>query len=110
MKKRKKKKGRPKLKKKKEEKNIDQSEKERKRISAIVRAREEKFTYIAKKSEIKRALFSHQPLIVLIYKEALLSTNDLVGALPSDIVSLLQKFEDVFPEEVPYGLPPIRGI
>jgi hypothetical protein len=75
-----------------------------------VRAREEKFTYIAKKSEIKRALFSHQPLIVLIYKEALLSTNDLVGALPSDIVSLLQKFEDVFPEEVPYGLPPIRGI
>jgi hypothetical protein len=76
-----------------------------------VRAREEKFTYIAKKkSEIKRALFSHQPLIVLMYKEALLCTNDLVGALPRDIVSLLQKFEDVFPGEVPYGLPPIRGI
>jgi hypothetical protein len=45
-----------------------------------------------------------------MYKEALLCTNDLVGALPSDIVSLLQKFEDVFPEEVPCGLPPIRGI
>jgi hypothetical protein len=45
-----------------------------------------------------------------MYKEALLCTNDLVGALPSDIVSLLQKFEDVFPEEVLYGLPPIRGI
>jgi hypothetical protein len=63
-----------------------------------------------KKSEIKRALFSHQPLIVLMYKEALLYTNDLSGALPSDIVSLLQKFEDVFPEEVPCGLPPIQGI
>ena len=96
--------------KKKGEKNIDQSEKERERISAIVRAREEKFNYIAKKSEIKRALFSHQPLIVLMYKEALLCTNDLVGALPSNIVSLLQEFEDVLPEEVPYGLPPIRGI
>jgi hypothetical protein len=97
-----------KLKKKKErEKNLDQREKERERISAIVRAREEKFNYIAKKSEIKRALFSHQPLIVLMYKEALLCTNDLVGALPSDIVSLLQEFEDVLPEEVPYGLPPI---
>jgi hypothetical protein len=72
-----------------------------------VRAREEKFNYIAKQSEIKRALFSHQPLIVLMYKEALLCTNDLVGALPSDIVSLLQKFEDVFPEKEPCGLPPI---
>lgn len=42
--------GKKELKKKKEsEKNIDQSEKERERISAIVRAREEKFNYIAKK-------------------------------------------------------------
>jgi hypothetical protein len=38
-----------KKKKKEREKNIDQSEKERDRISAIVRAREEKFTYFAKK-------------------------------------------------------------
>jgi hypothetical protein len=95
------------LKKKEREKNIDQREKEREGISAIVRAREEKFNYIATNSEIKRALFSHQPLIVLMYKEALLCTNDLVGALPSVIVSLLQEFEDVLPEEVPYGLPPI---
>ncbi|XP_062089604.1 uncharacterized protein LOC133796139 [Humulus lupulus] len=28
----------------------------------------------------------------------------------SDIVSLLQEFEDVLPEEIPYSLPPIRGI
>ena len=37
-------------------------------------------------------------------------TNDLTSALPSNIVSLLQEFEDVLPEEVPHGLPPIRGI
>jgi hypothetical protein len=98
------------IEKKEREKNIDQREKESEGISAIVRAREEKFNYIAKKSEIKRALFSHQPLIVLMYKEALLCTNDLVGALPSVIISLLQEFEDVLPKEVPYGLPPIRGI
>ena len=30
--------------------------------------------------------------------------------MPSSIVSLLQEFEDVFPEEIPNGLPPIRGI
>ena len=45
-----------------------------------------------------------------MYMEALLCTNDLVGALPSDIVSLLQEFEDVLLEEEPYGLALIRGI
>jgi hypothetical protein len=75
-----------------------------------VRSREETSNCIAKKNEIKRALISHQPLIVLMYKEALLCTNNPVGALPSYIVSLLQEFEDVLPEEVPQGLPPIRGI
>jgi hypothetical protein len=74
-----------------------------------VRAREETLNCIAKKSEIKGALISHQPLIVLMYKEALLCTNDLVGALPSDIVSVLQEFEDVLLEEVPHGLSSIWG-
>jgi hypothetical protein len=59
---------------------------------------------------IKRALISHQPLIVLMYKEALLCINDLVGALPRDNVSLLQEYEDILSEEVPHALPPIRGI
>jgi hypothetical protein len=49
-------------------------------------------------------------MIVLLYKEALLNTNELDHALPSSIASLLQEYEDVFPEETPHGLPPIRGI
>jgi hypothetical protein len=55
-------------------------------------------------------MFSNQPMIVLLYKEALLNTNKLDHALPSSINSLLQEYEDVFPEETPHGLPPIRGI
>ncbi|KAI3457182.1 hypothetical protein Pfo_013845 [Paulownia fortunei] len=42
----------------------------------------EKYNFIAKKNEIKRALTLQQPLIVLMYKEALLCTNDLAGSLP----------------------------
>ena len=61
-------------------------------------------------SEIKKALFSHQAMIVLLYKEAFLNTNEFDPTLPSSITSLLQKYEDVFPEETPHGLPPIRGI
>lgn len=47
-----------------------------------------------------------------MYKEALLCTNnnDLIGTLTSDIVSLLQGLENVFPEDVPHDLPPIREI
>jgi hypothetical protein len=50
-------------------------------------------------SEIKRAILSNQPMIVLLYKEALLNTNKLDHALPSSIASLLQECKDVFPEE-----------
>jgi hypothetical protein len=49
-------------------------------------------------------MFSNQPMIVLLYKEALLNTNELDHALPSSIASLLQEYEDVFPEETPHGL------
>uniref|UniRef100_A0A2N9IEE5 Reverse transcriptase RNase H-like domain-containing protein n=1 Tax=Fagus sylvatica TaxID=28930 RepID=A0A2N9IEE5_FAGSY len=79
--------------------------------SALERKSERKQkNFYAKVSEIKRAMFSNQPMIVLLYKEALLNTNELDLALPSSIVSLLQEYEDVFPEETPHGLPPIRGI
>ncbi|KAK0589948.1 hypothetical protein LWI29_020487 [Acer saccharum] len=55
-------------------------------------------------------MFSNKPMIVLLYKEALLNTNELDPVLPSSIVTLLQEFEDVFPDEMPHGLPPIQGI
>ena len=67
-------------------------------------------SFYARESEVKRALSSNRPLLVLLYKEACFSTNELNPSLPSVVVSLLQDFEDVFPKEMPKGLPPIRGI
>ena len=61
-------------------------------------------------SEIKTTMFLNQLMIVLLYQEAYLNTNKLGASLPSSVVSLLQEFDDVFPEEVPHGLPPIQGI
>ena len=66
--------------------------------------------FYAKASEVKRAFYSKQPILVLLYKEANFSINDLNQSLPSTTISLLQEFEDVFPEEIPDGVPPIRGI
>ena len=37
-------------------------------------------------------------------------TNTLDVFLPRSIANLLQEYQDVFPEDVPSGLPPLRGI
>ena len=45
-----------------------------------------------------------------MYKEACFNTNELDESLPSIVVSLLQEYKDMFPNDVPSGLLPIRGI
>ena len=49
-------------------------------------------------------------MIVLLYKEAFLNTNELDPTLPNSITSLLQEYKDVFPKETPHGLLLIWGI
>ncbi|KAK1610790.1 hypothetical protein QYE76_034463 [Lolium multiflorum] len=46
---------------------------------------------------------------VLICKGPSSATNDLTN-IPPSLLSLLQEFQDVFPNELPHGLPPLRGI
>ena len=59
---------------------------------------------------MRKALLLRQSTLVLVYKESYLSFNDLDPSLPSSFVSLLQEFQDVFLDDIPSGLPPIRGI
>jgi hypothetical protein len=40
----------------------------------------------------------------------LFSLEDITTPLPRAITNLLQEFKDVFPAEIPPGLPPLRGI
>jgi hypothetical protein len=49
-------------------------------------------------------------MILLVYKEAYFNTNDLDHIVPSVVITLLQEFDDVFPDDTPSGLPPLRGI
>jgi hypothetical protein len=63
-----------------------------------------------KESEKKKERVTNQPIFVLLYKEACFNTNELDESLPSTVVSLLQEYEDVFPNDVLSGLPSIRGI
>ena len=45
-----------------------------------------------------------------MYKDVYFTTDHLNPSLPAVVVSLLQEFADLFPEEIPSGLPPLRGI
>ena len=89
-------------KKKECEKKIQSWENERKTKKQV--------SFYAKASDVKSAFYTNQPIFVLLYKKACFNTNELDESLPSVIVSLLQEYEDVFPNDVPSGLPPVRGI
>ena len=56
--------------------------------------------------------FSEDPTaipLVLMYKGEVLVSNDMTP-ISLGVSTVLQEFEDVFPEDVPAGLPPLRGI
>jgi hypothetical protein len=46
----------------------------------------------------------------LVCRQVLFSLEDITTPLPRTITNLLQEFKDVFPAEIPPGLPPLRGI
>ena len=64
----------------------------------------------AKSNDLKHAYLSDLPMILLVYKEAFFNSDDLDSCVPSVVKVLLQEFKDVFPDDIPSGLSPIRGI
>jgi hypothetical protein len=46
----------------------------------------------------------------LVCRQVLFSLEDVTTPLPRAITNILQEFKDVFPAEIPPGLPPLRGI
>jgi hypothetical protein len=43
-----------------------------------------------------------------VHKKAYFNTNDLDYVVSSVAISLLQEFDDIFPEDIPNGLPLLR--
>ena len=64
----------------------------------------------ASKSDLNELLDGSTVCYALICKDALFSFDDTSSSLPPAVTNLLQEYIDVFPKEVPPGLPPIRGI
>ena len=59
---------------------------------------------------MNRVLEDNGTLILLIYSESYFANDDLPSNLPVEIVELLNRFQDVFFDELPHGLPPSRRI
>jgi hypothetical protein len=67
-------------------------------------------SFYAQESGVKRAFLEDQPMSFIVYKESSLNLDETNQSLPSLAVFLLQESDDVFPEKMLSGLPPIRGI
>src|SRR3954467_3574564 len=66
-------------------------------------------TLLATKADILDLDVSQYVCYAFVCREPLFSFEEL-PPLPSVVTDLLQEFLDVFPQDVPPGLPPIRGI
>jgi hypothetical protein len=65
---------------------------------------------LATKSDINELIATTSVAYTLVCKDALISIHDMQHSLPSAIANVLQEYSDLFPTEIPAGLPPIRGI
>ena len=66
--------------------------------------------FLATKSDLEEIDTCTTICYALVCKETLFSLEDTPISLPPAVTNLLQEYADVFPKEVPPGLPPIRGI
>jgi len=80
------------------------------RIGERKEAKGEKIVSLAKAKECLLGKKEGLPIVLLTYREVMINTNDLTPFLPSVVSTLLQDFDDVFPLDIPKGLPPLRGI
>jgi hypothetical protein len=97
--------------KQKDEKKAESREKkEMVRKEECVEKMGKHLNFFAKSNDLKHSYLSDLPMILLVYKKAFFNSNDLDSCVPSVVKVLLQEFKDVFPNDIPSGLPPIRGI
>jgi hypothetical protein len=81
-----------------------------KRVFSILKISNLLCFLFATKSDLDELFASTGPCYVLVCKHALYSIEFASIALPLDVANLLQEYMDVFPSELPLGLPPVRGI
>jgi hypothetical protein len=65
---------------------------------------------LATKSDINVLIATTYVAYALVCKDTWISIHDMQHSLPPAVTNILQEYSDVFPSEIPAGLPLIRGI
>jgi hypothetical protein len=65
---------------------------------------------LATKSDINDFIATTSVAYALVCKDALISIHDMQHSLPPAFANILQEYSDVFPSEIPAGLPPNEGL
>ena len=64
---------------------------------------ERKFNYFAEASEVRKVLPAHEPLYLQYFSTD--NSNEFIISISPSVQPLLQEFKNVFPKEIPHGLP-----
>ena len=96
----------------KQEKNKSENQIVAKEFEQQMQPNNNKQSSVASEIKLKSAclLATKSVCYALLCKEALFSFEDVPSSLPPVVTNILQEFADVFPQDVPPGLPPIQGI
>ena len=88
-----------------------ESERHKPKLSDSMMSEKKNLVLFATKREMKEVCENPSSVLhyVLLCKDQVTRTNNSHD-LPLVLSSLLQEFQDVFPDELPPGLPPLRGI
>ncbi|XP_010519187.1 PREDICTED: uncharacterized protein LOC104798707 [Tarenaya hassleriana] len=68
-----------------------------------------KGNFYLKASQVDKAIRQEQTVLLLVFKDLMSLRTEAPNDSPA-VSRLLERFRDVFPKEIPAGLPPIRGI
>ena len=69
---------------------------------------EEKILLSAKAKDVRRGLLGGRTRLLFYTKEVSNDTKIFDPPLPSSFTKILQEYEDVFSDDVPSGLPPMK--
>lgn len=83
---------------------------EKKEKEVVERKTKKQVGLYAKESNVHSVFYTNRLMFVFLQKKTCFNTNDIDLSLPSIVVHLLQKYKNVFPDDVPSGLPLIMGI
>ncbi|XP_010412462.1 PREDICTED: uncharacterized protein LOC104698763 [Camelina sativa] len=78
--------------------------------SKLVKDPNFKKNFLISANDVRRSLSDSTCQVLLMEFKDVLTIGIVEGHVPGEIKALLRTFQDVFPEELPHSLPPVRGI